>query len=163
MSNLPLDSHSEDLINKIIQEKKEGLDFLKQSDEIDFKEKVENSGLYFVSVEEISVIHQKLGFSKQDLIRPILLESAAQRPVNIFLYKNESQITLLASELCYGIVQNHPFIDGNKRVSMITLCYFLEKNHLFPPKDSLMLANLILKLAQHTINAEDLNNFLIAK
>ena len=156
-----LDKKSEKLIHEIIDLKREGLEFLQKSDETDYEEKIKKSGIHFVSAKEICFIHRNLGFPEDALVRPQLLESAVQRPINVFLYNDEISIASLASELCFGLVQNHAFIDGNKRVALIALCYFLEKNDVPSPEDTLELSNYILNLAQHRITPADLNNFLV--
>ena len=158
-----LDEKSKKLIDDIILLNKKGLEFLQKSDEIDYEKKINESGINFISSNEIIFIHRSLGFSKNALVRPQLLESAVQRPINIFLYKDETSITSLASELCFGLTQNHPFIDGNKRVALVSTHYFLEINHIPGPKDTLGFADYIIKLAQHTITPEDLNIFLDQK
>lgn len=56
-----------------------------------------------------------------------LLDSALARPQNLFLYERPDLVDLAA---CYGfgLVQNHPFIDGNKRISLVVTEYFLGLN-----------------------------------
>lgn len=56
-----------------------------------------------------------------------LLESALARPTNQFSYGEESLARLAASYAC-GISRNHPFIDGNKRTSLVVAELFLELN-----------------------------------
>mgnify|MGYP000897566912 CR=1 FL=1 len=58
-----------------------------------------------------------------------LLDSAVNAPFQTFdeefLYKTLDQ---KAARLGYGIIKNHPFIDGNKRIGMLALMVFLELN-----------------------------------
>lgn len=56
-----------------------------------------------------------------------LLESALARPVNAYGYGVED-ICELAALYCAGIIQNHPFVDGNKRTGLVALELFLELN-----------------------------------
>jgi death-on-curing protein len=44
-----------------------------------------------------------------------LLESALYRPLNLYNYEQETDIATLAAAYGFGIVRNHPFVDGNKR------------------------------------------------
>ena len=65
-----------------------------------------------------------------------LLESAVARPRQLFTYKQPTPaLPLLAAAYGYGIIRNHPFLDGNKRTGLITLGIFLELNGLsfLPP------------------------------
>ena len=56
-----------------------------------------------------------------------LLESALARPRNQFGY-GESSVTRLAASLAFGISRNHPFLDGNKRTSLVVAELFLMLN-----------------------------------
>lgn len=53
-----------------------------------------------------------------------LLESALMRPQTGY-YKS---LSLQASALMQSLAQNHPFIDGNKRVAFATTAIFLRMN-----------------------------------
>lgn len=61
-----------------------------------------------------------------------LLESALARPVNKFNYAQagNEQIDLaeLAAAYAFGLVKNHPFIDGNKRAAFLACGIFLAMN-----------------------------------
>ena len=57
-----------------------------------------------------------------------MLESALGRPVNQFHYGGAVDIALLAAAYAFGIARNHPFIDGNKRASLLAVGLFLGKN-----------------------------------
>jgi len=56
-----------------------------------------------------------------------LLNSALDRPKNRFAY-DEPDLFDLAAAYAFGIAKNHPFIDGNKRVSYIVAELFLNLN-----------------------------------
>jgi death-on-curing protein len=56
-----------------------------------------------------------------------LLESALARPQNQFAY-GETDVAALAAACAFGIVRNHPFVDGNKRTAFMTAILFLERN-----------------------------------
>ncbi len=57
-----------------------------------------------------------------------LLESALNRPRQRYEYDNNASIFDLAASYCYGLANNHPFIDGNKRISLTIAAIFLEIN-----------------------------------
>ena len=57
-----------------------------------------------------------------------LLESALARPLNINAYDDCDDIARLAAAYAFGIVKNHPFIDGNKRTGYVVMETFLIKN-----------------------------------
>jgi len=55
------------------------------------------------------------------------LEAAMARPLNKAAY-GENDLFALAAAYLYGIVRNHPFSDGNKRVGYLTAFTFLYIN-----------------------------------
>jgi len=56
-----------------------------------------------------------------------LLDSALSRPQNLFFYGSPTLFEL-ATSYAFGIVKNHPFIDGNKRTGFTVAILFLELN-----------------------------------
>ena len=56
-----------------------------------------------------------------------LLDSALGRPQNLFAYGKPTLFELAAS-YAFGLVKNHPFIDGNKRTAFVVASTFLELN-----------------------------------
>ena len=56
-----------------------------------------------------------------------LLESALNRPLQLFHYSTPSLFELAAS-YAHGIVKNHPFLDGNKRAGFMAAYTFLGIN-----------------------------------
>ena len=56
-----------------------------------------------------------------------LLDSALGKPQNLLAY-GQPNLFDLASSYAFGIVKNHPFIDGNKRAGFVVAVVFLELN-----------------------------------
>jgi len=56
-----------------------------------------------------------------------LLESALDRPRNLHAYDDADTIALAAAYAA-GIIRNHPFIDGNKRIGFMAAFIFLDRN-----------------------------------
>ena len=56
-----------------------------------------------------------------------LLDSAMARPQQLSAYGQPSLFDLAAA-YAYGLVRNHPFVDGNKRIAFIAAVVFLELN-----------------------------------
>ena len=59
--------------------------------------------------------------------RSSALDSALARPQQIFAYGKPSLFDLAAA-YAFGLVRNHPFLDGNKRIGFATAIVFLELN-----------------------------------
>jgi death-on-curing protein len=56
-----------------------------------------------------------------------LLESALARPLNLAAY-GAPDVAALAAAYAYGLAQNHPFVDGNKRAAFLSVGLFLGLN-----------------------------------
>ena len=56
-----------------------------------------------------------------------MFDSALARPQQLFVY-GKPELTDLAAAYAFGLVRNHPFIDGNKRIGLATAVIFLEIN-----------------------------------
>ena len=59
-----------------------------------------------------------------------LLASALARPQNALAYSPECDLATLAAAYAFGIMQNHPFLDGNKRTAYVVGLTFLRLNGL---------------------------------
>lgn len=57
-----------------------------------------------------------------------LLQSAVARPRNVWSYDPEADLATLAGALAFGLIRNHPFVDGNKRVGLMAAYAFLLLN-----------------------------------
>lgn len=56
-----------------------------------------------------------------------LLSSALARPRHLAGY-GAPDVCALAAAYAFGLIRNHPFIDGNKRTGFLTAFVFLELN-----------------------------------
>lgn len=90
-----------------------------------------------------------------------LLESALNAPFQTFgdeeLYPS---INEKASRLCYGLIKNHPFIDGNKRIGVYAMLVFLELNNINLNFSDEEIINIALKTADSTYSYEDILDIL---
>ena len=87
----------------------------------------------------ILAIHDEavVGFGGLPGVRDMaLLDSAMDRPKNLFAYGDNPSLFDLAAALCLGIVKNHPFLDGNKRTGLLSARAFLFLNgQVFEPTE----------------------------
>jgi len=89
-----------------------------------------------------------------------LLSSAIYMPESSFngQYLHET-IPAMAAAYAFHICQNHPFIDGNKRVALASSLVFLDINEYeFSCKDEI-LYNVIMDVAKSEIKKEGLITF----
>ena len=84
-----------------------------------------------------------------------LLLSALGRPENIFHYQPESKIYELAAAYVFGIIKNHPFLDGNKRTSWVACRAFLRQNGIMIKPSIDEIEDKILKLATDKITQSE--------
>jgi len=90
-----------------------------------------------------------------------LLESALARPKHLAHYEKPSPFQL-ASAYCEGIVNNHPFADGNKRAGLLAARAFLFKNgYRLEPEETKMVA-VIRQVAAGKLGREELAEWLEA-
>ncbi|MCM1128444.1 MAG: type II toxin-antitoxin system death-on-curing family toxin [Alistipes senegalensis] len=77
-----------------------------------------------------------------------MLASALQAPFVHFggvdMYPS---IQAKAARLCYGIIQNHPFVDGNKRIGAHAMLVFLALNGIELAYTQQELVDVILSVA----------------
>lgn len=82
-----------------------------------------------------------------------LLESAMARPKQLAAYAAPS-IVELAAAYAAGIVRNHPFIDGNKRVAFMLAYVFLARNGLSLKVDEAVATRAMLDLASGDLSEQ---------
>jgi death-on-curing protein len=90
-----------------------------------------------------------------------LLRSALARPLNHLAYTS-SDIIELAAKYTAGIVQNHPFVDGNKRTGFVIGVLFLELNGYQLTASEEAAAHAVLTLAAGRTDEKSFCEFLRA-
>jgi death-on-curing protein len=117
----------------------------------------------FVSIQEAVALHdasiERVGGTRgvRDLA---LLESALHKPMQMCLYEAPQTLPDLAAALADGIVQNHAFLDGNKRTGFLCCVRFLEKNGITFAPDVAESVDYFRRLAAHEVQTEDLAHWI---
>lgn len=89
-----------------------------------------------------------------------LLESALHRPRHRYAYGKSVSLAELAAAYCFGLVKNHPFVDGNKRAGLLAARAFLFQNgYRFEP-DEAQTVQMIEGLAAGEVSEEDLTTWI---
>ena len=57
-----------------------------------------------------------------------VLESALARPQQKWQYFERTDLSMLAAAYAFGLVKNHPYRDGNKRIGFLAMVTFLGMN-----------------------------------
>jgi death-on-curing protein len=112
--------------------------------------------LEFLEVEHVLALHQRqlARFGGADGLRDSgLLESAVAQAQMSFggEYVHEGLFAMAAAYL-FHIVSNHAFVDGNKRVGLLTAITFLQLNGISIHQDSEALYELTIGVAEHRID-----------
>lgn len=91
-----------------------------------------------------------------------MLESALNTPFQTFggedVYPSLQQ---KAARLCLGLVKNHPFVDGNKRIGAHAMLVFLALNGIELQHSQEELSDIILQVAAGEIEIKDLLNWIL--
>ncbi len=89
-----------------------------------------------------------------------LLQSALDRPRNLYAYGDDPSVFDLAAAYCAGIIQNHPFVDGNKRTGVLAAAVFLDLNGYDFRPDEAEAYRIIMALAAGEQDAPELAAWL---
>lgn len=89
-----------------------------------------------------------------------LLESALARPRNLAAYQPDSDIAALASAYGFGIIKNHPFVDGNKRTGYVVMETFLVLSGYTLKASEEEKYPIVIALADGTLTENELSSWL---
>jgi death-on-curing protein len=87
------------------------------------------------------------------------LRSALERPVNKWHYEN-TELPELAASYAFGLVKNHAFVDGNKRIGFIAMVAFLRKNGVAFKPDQAQSTAIILAVATGEVSEGSLARWI---
>ena len=115
--------------------------------------------------QQIIILHEILiKFSGgMDGVRDMgLLDSALEAPFATFSsFSNYPTVQSKAARLAFGLIKNHPFVDGNKRIGILAMVSFLEVNGIKLICTDAELINLGLGLADGSLKERALLDFII--
>jgi death-on-curing protein len=84
-----------------------------------------------------------------------LLDSALDKPRNVFAYEEDADLCRLAASYAFGIAKNHAFIDGNKRTALVVSATFLADNGLELDAPESEVYKAYLSLAEGSLSQAD--------
>ncbi|MBM3707738.1 MAG: type II toxin-antitoxin system death-on-curing family toxin [Actinobacteria bacterium] len=99
-----------------------------------------SSGVRDLAAPESAVYHAYASFEGKDLYNTIEEKAARQ---------------------AYGIIRNHPFIDGNKRTGLFVMLVFLELNGIKLNFTQHELIKLGIGIADGSINPEQITRWIL--
>lgn len=120
-----------------------------------------------LNTEQIKRLHKKLldetgGLNgiRDEAILDSAISAAFQTFDEIELY---ASVAAKIARIAYGLVCNHPFVDGNKRIGTYVMLVLLELNHIevdFTDDDIIRIG---LELANGTMSDKQLLDFILER
>lgn len=121
--------------------------------------------MIILSKEQIILLHSNLiaeTGGSEGIRDEQLLESAINAPFqtfdNIEVFPSIQQ---KAARLGYGLIKNHAFVDGNKRIGTHAMLVFLALNKIELEYTQAELSDTILKVASDEYSFEDLLKWIL--
>jgi death-on-curing protein len=118
-----------------------------------------------LSKEQVFMLHERLIEATGGILGirdEGMLDSALSNPFQSYdgeeLYPS---IQAKAAQLCFGLVKNHPMVDGNKRLGTHVMLVFLALNGYDLFYSQKELSDAILALASGETGAEDILKWII--
>ena len=118
-----------------------------------------------LSKRQVLLLHSSLieAFGGSDGVRDEgLLESALAAPFQTFggepVYPSMQS---KAAQLGFGLIRNHPFVDGNKRVGAHVMLVFLELDGIVLHYEQQELIDIILSVASGEIDRKGLLQWIL--
>jgi death-on-curing protein len=125
------------------------------------------SGFVFLELDDVLAIHadQIVRYGGSDGVRDLgLLKSALAMPQasfgGEFLHPTLPE---MAAAYLFHLVQNHAFIDGNKRIGLAATLAFLGMNDLWLESEPAELLEMVLRVARGEIGKPEIAVFLKAR
>ncbi|GHV95791.1 death-on-curing protein [Spirochaetia bacterium] len=119
-----------------------------------------------LAIETVIEMHSALieASGGLDGVRDInMLDASIASPYHTFggqyLYPT---LQVMAAHLAFSLVKNHPFLDGNKRIGILSMLTFLEINGISVECTNDELVAIGLGLAENTINENALVEWIIS-
>ena len=88
------------------------------------------------------------------------LESALARPQQRWHYAEDADVASLAAAYAFGLVKNHPYGDGNKRIGFLALVTFLDINGFDFEASEADVVVTILRLAAGRMSEDELTQWV---
>lgn len=121
--------------------------------------------MIIISKEQVKLLHAQLikeTGGSDGVFDENLLESALNAPFQSFSgTETFPSIQQKAARLGFGLIKNHAFVDGNKRIGAHVMLLFLALNGIELEYTQEELADTIMKVASGEYTLEDLLNWII--
>lgn len=95
-------------------------------------------------IRDIGLVESAVNAPFQEVFDTLLYDSVAER----------------AAKLCYGLIKNHGFIDGNKRTAAHSLECYLYLNDMLFKRTDLELEQVVIAVAENAMSFEELTTWM---
>jgi death on curing protein len=105
---------------------------------------------YWLDLRDVCAIHNEIiaeSGGDAGILNEGALESTLNKPKNLYCYGEDITLFALAATYGYGLVKNHCFIDGNKRIALIATYTFLSINSIDLTASEVDTASFFVELA----------------
>ena len=112
----------------------------------------------WLDIQDVCTIHGEIlaeSGGTPGLLNKGALESTLNKPINLYGYVSGVTLYQLAASYGYGLVKNHCFVDGNKRVALISVYTFLSVNGIEMVASEVDAASFFLDLAASIKSQEE--------
>ena len=116
------------------------------------------------SIEKVKLLHQLMAEAtggsagvRDEGLLDSALESAFTTFDGVELYPSKEE---KAAKICYSLVSNHAFVDGNKRIGVYVMLSFLEINGIHIDTTDEEVIKLGLSVADGSMKYEDILNWI---
>lgn len=120
------------------------------------------AGISYFTVDEIILMHNNILSISPG--RSGILDQGRLESILEHIQNNNYYPTLIEkiTHLVYSIIQNHAFVDANKRTALQSGAYFLGENQHINKIDKYMeiMENVVVQVASNQINKEELKTVL---
>ncbi len=91
------------------------------------------------------------------------LESGLARPRQRWHHDPEARLADLAAAYAFGLARNHPYVDGNKRIALVAMVAFLDRNGVALTATNSEAASTMLAVASGEISEPELADWVEAR
>ena len=117
-----------------------------------------------LTTEQILMLHSQLIMTTGGLdgVRDKgLVDSSLSSAFEVyFVVERYPTIEEKAARLCYSLIKNHAFLDGNKRIAVFAMLVFLELNGIILDCEDAEIVDLGLGAAASELDYEDILEFI---
>jgi death on curing protein len=117
----------------------------------------------FLSVERVHQLHEEqmeLFGGSAGLRDEGLLISAVNRARNKAEYDEAATIVTVAASVGYGLIKNHAYVDGNKRVGLAAVVAMLDMNGYILTADTDEQVDIVQKVAASEVTQQQWTEWL---